>query len=83
MNYGTIINIKNAIRITSAEVHDSQVLEKLLNKPEDKGQSLYADSAYTGEKQDEIIKKSEMINKICKKGYRNKPLTEGEKKVKS
>ena len=66
--------------VTSAEVHDSQVLEKLLNKPEDKGQSLYADSAYTGEKQDEIIKKSEMINKVCKKGYRNKPLTEEEKK---
>ena len=66
--------------VTSAEVHDSQVLEKLLNKSEDKGQSFYADSAYTGEKQDEIIKKSEMINKVCKKGYRNKPLTEEEKK---
>ena len=32
------------------------------------------------EKQDEIIKKSEMINKVCKKGYRNKLLTEEEKK---
>ncbi|MDI9356482.1 MAG: transposase, partial [Chitinophagaceae bacterium] len=33
--------------------------------------------------QDEIIKKSEMIHKVCKKGYRNKPLTEEENRKKS
>jgi len=46
---------------------------------EDKGQDLYADSAYTGEKQEETISKYEMNNKVHNKGYRNNPLTEEQK----
>jgi IS5 family transposase len=34
-------------KVTSAEVHDSQVMEKLLSEA-DKGQEIYADSAYIG-----------------------------------
>jgi len=60
-------------------VHDSQVLDDLLTE-KDKDQELYADSAYTGEKQEETIKKYEMINKVHERAYRNKPLTEKQKK---
>ena len=62
-------------QVTDASVHDSQVLNNLLTDS-DKGEDFYADSAYTGEKQEEIIEKKGMINKVCEKGYRNKPLTE-------
>jgi IS5 family transposase len=34
--------------VTSAEVHDSQGIDGLLRE-EDKGQELYADSAYVGQ----------------------------------
>ena len=61
--------------VTDASVHDSQVLDALLNE-KDKGQSLYADSAYTGEDQESTISKHEMKNEVHEKGYRNRPLTE-------
>lgn len=60
--------------VTDASVHDSQPLEDLLSK-KDKGQPLYADSAYTGEEQEKAIKKAGMINQVHEKGYKNKPLT--------
>jgi len=59
--------------ITDASVHDSQVVDDLLNE-KDKGQELYADSAYVG--QEKILKKHEVIDRIHEKGYRNNPLTE-------
>lgn len=61
--------------VTDASVHDSQALENLL-EDQDKKQALYADSAYTGEAQEETIKDKEMANLVCKKGYKNKPLSE-------
>jgi IS5 family transposase len=45
----------------------------------DKGEPFYADSAYTGESQEIIISEKEMINQVCEKGYRNKPLTDEQK----
>ncbi len=41
----------------------------------DKGQPLYADSAYTGENQKKVIKKYKLKNKVHEKGYRGIPLT--------
>jgi len=64
--------------VTDAAVHDSQALDDLLDE-DDKGQDVYADSAYTGEKQEETISKYEMNNKVHEKGYRNKPLTKEQK----
>lgn len=64
--------------VTDASVHDSQAIAGLLTE-KDKGQPLYADSAYTGEEQDEIYKNKEVINQVHEKGYRNKPLTEKQK----
>lgn len=59
--------------VSSAEVHDSQMLEKLVEKRKDK--ALYADSAYKG-KEIESCLGSRIENNICEKGYRNKPLTD-------
>ena len=63
---------------TDASVHDSQVLDELLTE-KDSGHNLWADSAYTGEEQEKIIKKYKVKNKIHEKGYKNKPLTEEQK----
>jgi len=68
----------NTYTVTDASVHDSQVLDNLLDE-KDKDQDLHADSAYTGEEQDKIIAKYEMNNKVHEKGYRNKPLTKEKK----
>ena len=64
--------------VTDASVHDSQPLDDLLTEG-DIGQDFHADSAYTGEDQEKMIKKYEMNNKVHEKGYRNKPLTEDQK----
>ena len=69
----------NKYVVTDASVHDSQAINDLLDE-EDKGQDLYADIAYTGEEQEKVIAKYEMNNKVHEKGYRNKPLTEQQKK---
>ena len=68
----------NTFVVTDASVHDSQATEDLLDQ-KDKGQDLYADSAYTGEEQEKTIAKYRMNNKVHEKGYRNKPLTEEQK----
>ena len=75
----------NKFAVTDASVHDSQALEDLLEK-KDKGQPLYADSAYTGDKQKKVIRKYCLKNKVNKKGYRGNPLSEKQKannKIKS
>jgi transposase, IS5 family len=61
--------------VTSANVHDSQMLDNLIDE-KDKDENLYADSAYTGQEQEKIIQEKEMKNKVSDKGYKNKPLTE-------
>ena len=62
--------------VTDASVHDSQVLEKILDEA-DADKPLYADSAYAD--QDEIIESSRVESRIHEKGYRNNPLTEAQK----
>ena len=64
--------------VTDASVHDSQLIEGLLTE-NDKGQPLYADSAYTGEKQEDVYKNKKVINMVHEKGYRGKPLTDEQK----
>lgn len=65
--------------VTDASVHDSQSLEDLLDE-KDQGQEFYADSAYTGESAEKVYTKNKVINKVHEKGYKNKPLTEEQKK---
>jgi IS5 family transposase len=64
--------------VTSANVHDSQVIDNLLNE-KDKSEEFYADSAYTGEKQVEVIDQKGMINCVHEKGYKGRPLTDEQK----
>jgi len=61
--------------VTDASVHDSNETDKLLNE-NDKGEPFYADSAYSGAPQAAIIKEKEMVNQVCEKGAKNRPLTE-------
>jgi IS5 family transposase len=65
-------------KVTDASVHDSQTLDKLLS-PEDTGQTLHGDSAYSGKEQVSVIEQHKMINKVHEKGYRNRPLTQEQK----
>ena len=65
--------------VTTASTHDSQALETLLDKKNDKGHDLYADSAYSGKNQDETISEYEINNKVHERAYKNKPLTEEQK----
>jgi len=60
--------------VTSASVHDSQVLEGLLNES-NSSKKVYADSAYSGAKISNFLKEQGLQNHINKKGYRNRPLT--------
>ena len=62
---------------TPASVHDSQVLNNLLDES-DRGQKLYADSAYVG--QENTLQEYDLEGQICEKGYRNKPLSDEAKK---
>lgn len=64
--------------VTSASVHDSKAIEKLLDN-KDKGQTLHADSAYASAEIEGMVSKVDMTNKIHEKGYKNKPLTAEQK----
>jgi IS5 family transposase len=61
---------------TSAEVHDSQEPADLVTN---KDKVLYGDSAYTGEEVQSCIPKG-AGNRIHEKAYRNRPLTESQKR---
>ena len=65
--------------VSSAEVHDSQETEALLDDG-DEGQPMYGDSAYRSEEIEEVLKKRNMKSRIHEKGYRNHPLTKTQKK---
>lgn len=65
-------------KVTDASVHDSEPMEDLLDE-KDKGENFYADSAYSGEPLQQLIADKQMQNRVCEKGYRNKPLTEEQK----
>lgn len=64
--------------VTSAEVHDSKVLEDLLGEQDE---SLYADSAYKSASIDQTLSERKIKNMIHEKGYRNHPLAGFQKKI--
>mgnify|MGYP000226976691 CR=1 FL=1 len=68
-----------AWEVTSAEVHDSQILEEVLQFPEVRGTDVYADSAYRSNAQEENLVASGHTSHIHEKGARNHPLTEAQK----
>ena len=62
-------------KATDASVHDSQVLNDLVDK-KDSGEDLYGDSAYSIKEQREIMGENNVTDKTNKKGCKNAPLTE-------
>ena len=66
--------------ITSASVHDSQVLFDLIDES-CKGETLFADSAYAGEGFAEKLEGLEVENFMHQKGYKNRPLSDIQKQM--
>jgi len=64
--------------VTDAAVHDSQVLDQLVGK-DDKGRTLWADSAYKSAATDLLLKGWKVDNQIHEKAARNRPLTKEQK----
>ena len=64
--------------VSSAEVHDSQEIEALLDA-DDEGQQIYADSAYRSEAIEKLLERQTMKSRIHEKGYRNRSLTKRQK----
>jgi IS5 family transposase len=68
--------------VTGAASHDSvPYLDVMPAEPEYADQEAFADSAYVGEKIENELLKRGYLPMICEKGYRNKPLTEEQKKM--
>ena len=61
-------------------MHDSKVVTPLL-EDKDKGQNLYLDAGYEGQK--DVVEEHGMTPIICEKGHRNHPLTEEQKNLNS
>lgn len=58
---------------TTAKIHDSQMISKLIN---DEDKIIYADATYVGTERT-LSNKTEKY--FCKRGYRNKPLSQKDK----
>ncbi|GHV42802.1 hypothetical protein FACS1894180_0140 [Bacteroidia bacterium] len=64
--------------VMSAEVHDSQCFDGFITEG-DKGQNIFADSAYRSEEKEEMLKSKEVFSQVLERAYRNKPLTDEQK----
>jgi len=62
--------------VTAASVHDSQVVEALIEKGDG---VLHADSAYRGEEIEKVLEEKGIRSEIHERAYRNRPLTEAQK----
>ena len=68
--------------VTDAAVHDSQVLDQLLDytkQADGTTRPVYADSAYRSQERETPLAKAELQSQICEKGSRGHPLTEAQK----
>ena len=65
--------------VTSAEVHDSNIFEELLD-PDNTCRDIYADSAYRSAEKLKQLKNNGYRERINRKGTRNRKLTEWEKR---
>lgn len=64
-----------ATACTDASVHDSQVLDTVLRDAEIGGKTVWADSAYRSDEQEQSLAGSRHESRIHERAYRNKPLT--------
>ena len=69
------------VHTTTANEHDSKGLKPLLEKVKSKKiKEIYTDKGFKVPDNDQILKEKGLKNRIQHKAYRNKPLTEWEKK---
>lgn len=64
-------------RVTAATVHDSQVLDDILD-PDNTASDVWADSAYRSSAIEATLDEKGLKSRIHRKGRRNKPLSERE-----
>ena len=62
-------------KATTANIHDSDVIDELLSKNEDSRQPVHADSAYRSEAIEQMCRSKNIDSCIHEKGYRGNPLT--------
>ena len=62
-------------RSTAAHVHDSQVFDELLGKPQKRGPEVWADSAYRSAEQEQRLKRRGFRSHVHERAYRGRPLT--------
>lgn len=60
--------------VTSAEVHDSQVFEQLLDKNND-NRKVYADSAYRSDASEQMLKEKSYVSQVHYRPWRGKSLS--------
>ena len=66
-------------RVTDAAVHDSQIVDDILD-PDNTASDVWADSAYRSAEIEAKLEEKGLKSRIHRKGYRNKPLSEREKR---
>ena len=66
-------------QVTDAAVHDSQVVDDILD-PDNTASEVWADSAYLSAEIEAKLKEKGLKSRIHRKGYRNKSLSEREKR---
>ena len=64
--------------VTDASVHDSQVIEKILD-PDNTAAKVWADKAYRSEEIEEVLEELGYKSMIMRKGSRSRKLTKREK----
>ena len=64
-----------AAACTAASVHDSQVLDTVLRDADVGGKTVWADSAYRSDEQEQSLAARQHESLIHERAYRNKPLT--------
>lgn len=65
--------------VTPANTHDSQVFEELLEET-NTNKDVFADSAYRSAEHETMLQEKGFRSRVQRKGYKNKPLTEREKR---
>ena len=66
-------------KVTPANIYDNEMIGELVTK-KDRGQKLYADSAYRSKKIEQDLKEKKVISMVHEKGYRHKKITPAQQK---
>lgn len=66
---------------TTASTHDSQELDNLIDPTGNTGRDVFADSAYRSAKTQEKLRNDKLNSKVHYRAYRNKPLSDAQKKT--